>query len=83
MATLEETLARIREGSLTRIPEDKRERMHRATEELRASGAIERALAEGDRAPSFELPDSGGALTSLASLLERGPLVLTFFRGHW
>ena len=31
----------------------------------------------------FELEDSRGDKVSLADLLERGPLVMTFFRGHW
>jgi peroxiredoxin len=37
----------------------------------------------GDRAPAFCLPDQHGETVSLAERLERGPVVLTFFRGGW
>jgi peroxiredoxin len=33
--------------------------------------------------PSFQLPDENGRLVSLASLLETGPAVISFNRGHW
>ena len=35
------------------------------------------------RAVPFELPDQEGSTVSLASLLERGPAVVIFYRGHW
>jgi peroxiredoxin len=57
--------------------------MHRATDDLRNSGIMDRVLKEGQTAPSFELKNSRGDRVSLAGLLERGPVVLTFFRGHW
>lgn len=37
----------------------------------------------GGVAPEFELPDSTGTLRRLSGLLEPGPLVLLFYRGHW
>ncbi len=37
----------------------------------------------GDVMPSFHLPDEAGRLVSLESLLERGPAVVIFHRGHW
>ncbi|QVY66387.1 peroxiredoxin-like family protein [Polaribacter sp. Q13] len=41
------------------------------------------ALKVGEKAPSFELPNAEGKLISLDSLLEEGPLVITFYRGDW
>ncbi len=55
----------------------------RAPEELRQSGLADRALKTGDRAPAFALNNQDGNLISSAELLSRGPLVITFFRGHW
>jgi peroxiredoxin len=57
--------------------------MHRATKELIASGAAERALKAGDRAPAFTLKDPDGNEVSSANLLKKGPLVVSFYRGVW
>jgi peroxiredoxin len=59
------------------------EPVHRATDELIASGAASRALKVGDKAPVFILRDSHGQEVSSADLLKRGPLVVTFYRGVW
>lgn len=42
-----------------------------------------KALAAGDRAPQFALPNARGLLVDLAELLAAGPVVLTFYRGAW
>lgn len=57
--------------------------MQRATDELIASGAAQRALKAGDRAPDFVLPDPEGKPVSSTELLAKGPLVLSFYRGLW
>lgn len=57
--------------------------MERATAELIASGAAQRALKVGDKAPLFSLKDANGNAVSSARLLAQGPLVLTFYRGVW
>lgn len=41
------------------------------------------APAIGDALPDFVLPDQNGRLVSLTKLLEGGPVVVTFLRGHW
>ncbi len=57
--------------------------LHRATDELVASGAQNRALKVGEVAPEFLLPDPDGHMVSSKTLLEYGPLVVTFYRGAW
>lgn len=57
--------------------------LHRATDELVASGAENGALKVGDVAPEFLLPDPDGHVVSSKTLLEYGPLVVTFYRGAW
>lgn len=64
-------------------PASVHEPIGRATAELIESGAALNALKVGDRAPRFALPDSGGAPVSSATLLGKGPLVVTFYRGFW
>lgn len=80
---LEDTLRGMREASAKRIPADKAAIMHRATEELRASGVMDRVIKVGDSLPSFALPNANGQVVRSADLLAKGPLVLTFFRGNW
>jgi hypothetical protein len=80
---LQQRLDRIRQGFEKQALPQAMALMHRATDDLRHSGIADHALKEGQTAPSFELENSGGGRVSLSGLLERGPLVLTFFRGHW
>jgi peroxiredoxin len=37
----------------------------------------------GEALPEFNLPDENGKLVSLSSLLQSGPAVVSFNRGHW
>ena len=57
--------------------------MHRAVEELRASGAADRVLKVGDEAPEFVLPNAAEQLIDSRALLAKGPLIVTFYRGRW
>ncbi len=59
------------------------ETMHRATAELITSGAVQKALKAGDKAPVFTLNDPEGKPVSSTDLLRQGPLVVTFYRGVW
>jgi hypothetical protein len=64
-------------------PHEAIEKMHRATAELKASGIEAHALKDGDRAPSFTLFNQDHVQVSSGDLLRQGPLVVSFFRGHW
>ena len=57
--------------------------MHRAIDELRASGAADRVLKAGDAAPAFVLPNAAEQPVDSRALLAKGPLVVTFYRGRW
>jgi hypothetical protein len=57
--------------------------MHRATAELKASGIENAALKVGDRAPDFSLFNQDHVRMVSTELLREGPLVVSFFRGHW
>src|SRR5580704_10310942 len=65
------------------VPRSVIDTMHRATEELIASGAATRALKAGDTAPLFVLKDPDGKPVPAAELLAQGPLVVSFYRGVW
>ena len=57
--------------------------MQRATEDLQHSGILDRAVQVGAPAPDFKLANTEGADVALAALQDRGPLVLSFYRGRW
>jgi peroxiredoxin len=54
----------------------------RSIDEVAKSGQAP-GLAVGEHIPSFTLPDPSGTLFSSDALLERGPLVISFYRGDW
>ena len=80
---LEEKLAAIREMAKSRQSPEVRAVMHHATEDLRASGIMDRVAKVGAPAPDFTLPNQSGQPVSLAALRARGPVVLSFYRGRW
>jgi peroxiredoxin len=65
------------------VPASVVETVHRATDEMIASGQADRALKAGAQAPTFLLPDADGNPISSEALLKKGPLVITFYRGVW
>lgn len=51
--------------------------------EISALDIVENALKTGDKAPDFTLSDRNGKSYSTKSLLNDGPIVITFYRGAW
>ncbi len=83
MGSLNETLGEIRERGAAKRPPEVTALMHRATNELRASGILDQVPGPGDPAPLFARPNLGGDTVRLSSVLRRGRVVLSFFRGRW
>jgi AhpC/TSA family len=81
--SLEDRLAATRAAGAGRIPAERQAIMHRATENLRKSGILDRIVPIGGRAPDFELANHDGRRVSSTELLAGGPMVLSFFRGSW
>jgi hypothetical protein len=81
--SLEESLAKLREASAGRIPEEKRAIIGAANQGLRDSGILESAIKVGDTLPPFALKNAHGVEVTSADLLAKGAVVLTVFRGHW
>jgi hypothetical protein len=81
--SLAEILDRARTAAESKRPPEVVAQMHRAVAELRASGAPDRILKVGEPMPAFRLPNQDGRDIDSASLLARGPLVVTFYRGKW
>jgi hypothetical protein len=94
--TLDEAFRRVRDLDLslqeqlrTLAETIRRERpefsaaVDRLVARLRHYGAGEAAPKIGDSMPSFVLPDESAQKVSLEELLDRGPVAVTFHRGHW
>jgi peroxiredoxin len=66
-----------------KIPKPALKIMAAATAELENNAAASHALQPGAIAPDFILPNVDGRSVRLYSELERGPVVLVFYRGGW
>src|SRR5216683_2353984 len=59
------------------------EAVDRLVGRIHENGGGENAPRPGDLMPPFILPDVTGRLINLKSLLEKGPVAVMFYRGHW
>ena len=59
------------------------EAVDRLVVRINENGGGGNAPRPGEPMPPFVLPDESGRLVALPSLVERGPVVVMFFRGHW
>jgi peroxiredoxin len=55
----------------------------RLVNRLQENGAGQTAPTVGEPMPPFILPDESGRLVGLEQLAARGPVAVTFHRGHW
>jgi hypothetical protein len=81
--TLQEKLIAYKKEFQKNAPPEAQALMHRATEELIASGILDKVTKSGDPAPDFALDDHNGNPVRSADLLANGPLVVSFYRGVW
>jgi len=70
-------------GFTKKVPPDILDTMLGATRRLADSGIAENTLNIGEKAPDFNLPDPTGKSVGLNELLQKGPVVLNFYRGGW
>ena len=80
---LQDEIRKFNEQALPNIPPEVIKVMTEAAEDLANTGIASRALAEGDEMPPFALPDATGKIVSSEQLLEKGALVISFYRGSW
>ena len=80
--SLKEELAERRAGWLKRVPPERQAIMERHIAELR-DGLAKRAFKVGDRAPSIVLGNAKGETVDVGTLLKKGPVIVTFYRGGW
>ena len=81
--SLNDQLEQMRQASWGKWPSQNRAIVERSRDELAHSDIIERALKVGDKAPEVILQTPTGERIMLYHLLRAGPVVITFYRGHW
>lgn len=81
--SLQKKIDELRSGFLPQVPDHIIETMRKAEEALRESGLAERALATGNDAVDFTLPNANGEQVSSEALRQQGPIVVSFYRGGW
>jgi peroxiredoxin len=81
--SLKEELAEYRAGWYQRVPAERQAIMQRHVDQLR-SGTIARTMLKvGDHAPAIVLENAKGATIDVGTLLKKGPVIVTFYRGGW
>jgi peroxiredoxin len=80
--SLKEQLTEYRAGWFKRVPAERQAIMERHINELR-SGLAKAALKVGDQAPEIVLLNAKGKTVDVGTLLKRGPVIVTFYRGGW
>ncbi len=76
-------LKAVTENVRQQIPPETFSAMEAATAHLAASTLAEQALKRGCRMPEFNLPDATGKIVRSVNLRANGPLLISFYRGHW
>lgn len=79
----QQELAATAQQLATVLPASAAQTIDAGIDQVAAAGLARHALPTGQAAPDFTLPDAGGQLLTLATLLQKGPVVLTFYRGSW
>jgi len=76
-------LQAVYEASHKAMPAEASEIILKSTADFKASYDPTSAIQVGKLLPAFTLPDALGQNISSASLLTKGPLLISFYRGEW
>ncbi len=80
---LQKELDNLRQNFLASAPPGVAAALERSADEIIRSGIMGRVAPRGATAPDFTLPNAVGREIRLSTVLARGPIVLTFYRGAW
>ena len=80
---LQKKLSALKKEFEAQAPKDAVDIIHRATDDLKNSGILDRTVKVGDDAPDFVLKNAAEQRFHLQDLISEGPIVLSFYRGKW
>lgn len=81
--SLAENIQNFQNELLPTIPEATLNTLMSELQNLVAAGIAEKSIKQGSNFPDFDLPNADNATRSLKTLLSKGPLVVSFYRGAW
>ncbi len=81
--SLQKQLDTRAEEFAAKTPGAMRKQMTDGVQAVREAGVVAHAKQVGDTAPDFTLGNAKGEKVKLSNLLEKGPVVLTWYRGGW
>jgi peroxiredoxin len=80
---LKEQIEELKRESAGKIPDNAKKVMKRATEDLVKSGIEENIPKVGSKAYDFTLQNYDGSQVTLSKEIQKGPVILSFYRGGW
>ena len=81
--SLTEDINKLKNDFTAQAPAETLAAIGQAIEGLRQAGITDNSCKQGDTAPVFNLPNVRGENISLSELLDKGPVVINFYRGVW
>lgn len=76
-------LAQLRSSSCDQLPTPELAVLARAIARLRRSSILQKCLQTGETVTDFHIEDEKNRTLSFYEVLEKGPVVINFFRGFW
>jgi outer membrane murein-binding lipoprotein Lpp len=83
LPSLQAKLDERKAASEKRASEEVKKAFSEGVDSVALSGVMETALNVGDTAPDFTLPNATGEYVQLSTLLHKGPVILSWYRGGW
>jgi len=81
--SLANRLEKIKQEWRSRLTPELSDALEACVRKLEVSQLTAASLQAGDLIPDFELPNTEGRIVSSQELLQRGPVVVSYFRGDW
>ncbi|MGI4763310.1 MAG: peroxiredoxin-like family protein [Janthinobacterium lividum] len=79
----QQELAATAQHLATVLPASAAQTIDAGIDHVEEADLTQHAVQAGQPAPNFTLPGADGQPQTLATLLHKGPVVLTFYRGNW
>lgn len=83
MKNLKQQIEELNENLAKQLPVEVLEMFGKSIQDLKSSEIEENSIAIGERFPDFNLPNTTNETIELKELLQKGKVIVAFFRGNW